>query len=142
MTKPYKPKPYTAETLRIIEAVQAVPAGRVSSYRDIAGATGLPQGARQVARILHALSRSQNLPWHRIIKANGRIALRPGQGQELQIQLLRSEGVAVTDEGAVAMDRYGNIPDVRKNRREAAKRLGETAYGSDAKHPPGAPKES
>ncbi|MDR1987090.1 MAG: MGMT family protein [Treponema sp.] len=107
MAKTYETKPYTAETFRIIKAIQAVPAGRVSSYRDIAGVAGLPHGARQVARILHTLSRSQNLPWHRIIKANGRIALRPGEGQELQIQLLRSEGVAVTDEGTVDMDRYG-----------------------------------
>lgn len=116
MAKPHETKPYTVETLRIIEAIQAVPVGRVSSYRDIAGAARLPQGARQVARILHALSRSQNLPWHRIIKANGRIALRPGEGQELQIHLLRSEGVAVTDEGTVDMDRYGHIPALSKKR--------------------------
>ncbi|MDR2394812.1 MAG: MGMT family protein [Treponema sp.] len=101
MAQTYETKPYTVETLRIIEAIQAVPAGRVSSYRDIAGAAGLPNGARQVARILHSLASSQNLPWHRIIKANGRIALPPGQGRELQIQLLRSEGVTVSDEGVV-----------------------------------------
>jgi methylated-DNA-protein-cysteine methyltransferase-like protein len=101
---------YTIETLRIIAAIQAVPVGMVSSYRDIAATAGLPQGARQVARVLHSLSQSQNLPWHRIIKADGRIALRPGEGRELQIALLRSEGVAVTDQGTVDMDRYGKKP--------------------------------
>ncbi|MDR1030503.1 MAG: MGMT family protein [Treponema sp.] len=107
MSKPNTTKTYTPETLRIIATIQAVPAGMVSSYRDIAAAAGLPQGARQVARILHTLSESQNLPWHRIIKADGRIALGPGQGRELQIQILRSEGVVVTDQGTVDMNKYG-----------------------------------
>ncbi|MDR2029345.1 MAG: MGMT family protein, partial [Treponema sp.] len=77
-------------TLRIIAAIKALPFGRVSSYRDIALAAGLPNGARQVVRVLHSLSRSQDLPWHRIIRADGRIALPPGNGRELQIALLRS----------------------------------------------------
>jgi methylated-DNA-protein-cysteine methyltransferase-like protein len=94
-------------TLRIIAAIRAVPAGRVSGYRDIACAAGLLNGARQVARILHSLSDTENLPWHRIIKADGRIALREGEGRELQISLLRSEGVRVSRAGVVDMERYG-----------------------------------
>jgi methylated-DNA-protein-cysteine methyltransferase-like protein len=92
----------TESTLRIIQALKAVPYGRVSSYRDIALAAELPNGARQVARILHSLSRSQNLPWHRIIRADGRIALPSGAGKEAQIALLRAEGVRVSKAGTVA----------------------------------------
>jgi methylated-DNA-protein-cysteine methyltransferase-like protein len=73
----------------------------VSSYRDIALAAGLPNGARQVARILHAMSHTQNLPWHRIIRADGRVALPAGGGREEQIALLRAEGVTVSDAGTV-----------------------------------------
>jgi methylated-DNA-protein-cysteine methyltransferase-like protein len=91
----------TESTLRILEALKAVPPGRVSSYRDIALAAGLPNGARQVVRILHAMSRAQSLPWHRIIRANGRIALPAGAGKEEQIALLRAEGVKVSVAGAV-----------------------------------------
>ncbi|QQO10006.1 MGMT family protein [Breznakiella homolactica] len=97
----------TETTFCIIQAIKAVPAGRVSSYRNIAWKAGLSNGARQVARILHSMSESQNLPWHRIIKADGRIALRPGEGREDQILLLRGEGVAVSDAGSVDMTRYG-----------------------------------
>jgi methylated-DNA-protein-cysteine methyltransferase-like protein len=90
------------ETTRlIIEAIRAIPFGEVSCYRDVALAAGLPNGARQTARILHSMSKSQNLPWHRVIKADGRIALPGGNGKEEQIALLRSEGVTVTDEGVV-----------------------------------------
>ena len=91
----------TESTLRIINAIKAVPSGRVSSYRDIGLIAGLPQGARQVARVLHSMTRAQNLPWHRIVRADGTIALPPGGGRELQIALLRSEGVEVPEEGRI-----------------------------------------
>jgi methylated-DNA-protein-cysteine methyltransferase-like protein len=93
-------------TRRIIEAIQAVPPGKVAAYRDIALAAGLPNGARQVVRVLHSMTEKQQLPWHRIIKADGSIALAPCQGQELQISLLRSEGVVVSAEGKVDMVKY------------------------------------
>jgi methylated-DNA-protein-cysteine methyltransferase-like protein len=99
-------KAFHESTLRILAAIRAVPAGRVSCYRDIARAAGLPNGARQVVRILHSLGEAENLPWHRIIKADGRVALREGNGRELQISLLRSEGVKVSRGGAVDMERY------------------------------------
>jgi methylated-DNA-protein-cysteine methyltransferase-like protein len=47
------------------------------------------------------MSRTQNLPWHRIIRANGRIALPSGGGKEEQIALLRAEGVKVSGAGVV-----------------------------------------
>jgi methylated-DNA-protein-cysteine methyltransferase-like protein len=98
----------TESTLRIIEAIRAVPPGKVSCYRDIARAAGLPNGARQVVRILHSMTEKHDLPWHRIIRADGTIALDSCQGGELQATLLRSEGVIVSKNGKVDMSRYGN----------------------------------
>ena len=97
----------TEATERIVKTILSIPAGRVSAYRDIALASGLPGGARQVARTLHSMSRSQGLPWHRVIRADGTIALENGQGRELQIALLRSEGVVVSEAGEVDLHRYG-----------------------------------
>ncbi|MCL1994042.1 MAG: MGMT family protein [Spirochaetes bacterium] len=87
------------ETRRIIEIIRRLPKGKVSCYRDIAAAAGLPNGARQVARLLHSMSEKHGLPWHRVVRADGSVALEAGQGKELQIELLRSEGVAVSDAG-------------------------------------------
>ena len=95
----------TESTLRIIEAVKAIPQGRVSSYGKIALAAGLPNGARQTVRVLHSLSEKYDLPWHRVIRSDGSIAL-DGEGRELQIQLLRSEGVEVSPDGHVDMYRF------------------------------------
>ena len=97
----------TETTLRIIEAIKAIPQGKVSSYRDVALAAGLPNGARQTVRVLHSLSEKFDLPWHRVIRSNGTIALGEGEGRELQMSLLRSEGVEVSSAGKVDMQRFG-----------------------------------
>jgi methylated-DNA-protein-cysteine methyltransferase-like protein len=100
-------------TKRIIRAIRMIPSGRVSTYGGIARAAGLPNGARQVVRTLHTMTRILDLPWYRIIKSNGRIALPEGDGFELQIALLRSEGVAVTDTGLVDLEEYGFLADFK-----------------------------
>jgi methylated-DNA-protein-cysteine methyltransferase-like protein len=93
-------------TRRIIELIKAVPAGRVTSYRDLAWAAGLPNGARQVVRVLHLFSQKENLPWHRVIRADGTIALPAGGGREEQIALLRAEGLTVSDIGRVGKNYF------------------------------------
>jgi methylated-DNA-protein-cysteine methyltransferase-like protein len=96
----------TELTRRIAAAIRAIPPGKVSGYQDIALAAGLPNGARQVAWTLHSLAESQKLPWHRVIKSCGRLALAEGDGRELQMSLLRAEGVEVSGRGEVDMARY------------------------------------
>jgi len=90
-----------------VEQILAVPKGRVCSYGGIALKAGLPNGARQVVRVLHSLSEKSGLPWHRIIRRDGSIALGEGEGRELQMALLRTEGVEVSSGGKVDMTRFG-----------------------------------
>ena len=97
----------TDSTCRIIEQILTIPKGKVSCYRDVAFKAGLPNGARQTVRVLHSLSQKHDLPWHRIIRADGRIGLKEGEGRELQISLLRDEGVEVSPAGRVDMERFG-----------------------------------
>jgi methylated-DNA-protein-cysteine methyltransferase-like protein len=97
----------TETTERIINAIRTVPKGKVSCYRDVAFSAGLPNGARQVARVLHSMSEKYDLPWHRIIKADGFIALESGNGRELQVRMLKAEGVKVSKEGHVDLGEYG-----------------------------------
>ena len=96
----------TDNTRKIIEQILAVPKGRVCSYRDIALKAGISNGARQTVRTLHAMSEKFNLPWYRIIRSDGTIGLE-GDGRELQIKLLRKEGVKISKEGRVDMELFG-----------------------------------
>jgi methylated-DNA-protein-cysteine methyltransferase-like protein len=53
------------------------------------------------------MSEKHGLPWHRVIRADGSIALKSGGGRELQTALLRVEGVEVSESGRVDMAKYG-----------------------------------
>ena len=95
----------TENTERIIKELLAVPKGKVSSYGAIAQKAAVPNGARQVVRVLHSMTLKYNLPWYRILRADGCIALQ-GDGKCEQIELLRSEGVEVSDDGKVNLKKY------------------------------------
>jgi len=96
----------TESTRRIIETILAIPKGKVTCYREVAARAGLCNGARQVVRVLHSMSEKYSLPWYRILKADGTIALESGAGAELQAELLRKEGVKVSDKGAVDLEKF------------------------------------
>lgn len=79
----------------ILAAIRAVPRGQVAGYGVIARRAGLPGRARLVARIL-AANEDRGLPWHRILRSDGRIAFPPGSPGHLeQARRLQAEGVAV-----------------------------------------------
>lgn len=89
---------------RILRAIRDVPRGSVAGYGHIARRAGLPGRARLVARLL-AHNGDEALPWHRILRSDGRIAFPPGsRGYREQVRRLRAEGVAVAN-GRVRMPR-------------------------------------
>ncbi len=96
----------TPLTLRLIEVIRAIPKGKVAAYGQLAALAGSPRGARQVARLLHALSEKEKLPWHRVIDRNGRISLALDGGGARQAALLRKEKVEVSPAGTIRMDRF------------------------------------
>lgn len=90
-----RPAPTVSPEHRILAAVRAVSCGQVASYGAIARRAGLPGRARLVARIL-GQNDDPALPWHRILRADGRIAFPPdAPGFAEQARRLVAEGVAV-----------------------------------------------
>ncbi len=80
---------------RILAAIRALPHGSVTGYGEIARRAGLPRRARLVARVL-AQNEDPDLPWHRVLRSDGRIAFPPdSRGYREQTQRLRAEGVHV-----------------------------------------------
>lgn len=94
-------------TQAIIQAILQVPPGKVASYARIASEAGIPRGARQVARVLHSCSDRHDLPWWRIVRSSGEIALTPEAGGSLQKELLLGEGVLFRSTWVVALDSCG-----------------------------------
>ena len=92
---------------RIYAAIAAIPPGHVASYGAIAIRAGLPGRARLVGRLLGETPNGMQLPWFRVLRASGQIALPAGSSGFLeQCQRLRAEGVEVHN-GRVPLSQFG-----------------------------------
>lgn len=122
-------------TKRILDAIRAIPKGQVAGYGEVARRAGLPGRARLVARLL-SQNEDRKLPWHRVLRSDGRIAFPDGsEGWREQSVRLRSEGVvvengrvrgqraAVTAEEALDAEVWGAppVPPPARRRKPAAK---------------------
>ena len=95
------------EHAAIRRAIAAIPHGCVASYGEIAARAGLPRRARLVGRVLRDAGDAAQLPWHRVLRADGRIAFPAGsRGYREQRARLLDEGVRVVS-GRVDLNRFG-----------------------------------
>jgi methylated-DNA-protein-cysteine methyltransferase-like protein len=79
------------------DVVAMIPAGKVSTYGEVARMAGFPGRARQVGYALRLMPPNMNLPWHRVVGAGGRIVFPTSSSLfREQARRLRSEGVKVT----------------------------------------------
>lgn len=111
MTKPAK-IPIDAGNSQICRAIAAIPLGRVASYGEIAARAGLPRRARLVGRVLREADDAMDLPWHRVLRADGCLAFAAGSAAFIeQRKRLAAEGVIVTGR-RVDLRRFGWQRDV------------------------------
>lgn len=98
--------------MAVYAAVRHIPAGAVAGYGHVAAALGSPRAARQVGYALAALPPETDVPWWRVIRSDGSIALQgdPNRGP-LQAAMLRQEGVHIHDH-RVDMARFRWRPDL------------------------------
>lgn len=91
----------------VYEVVLRVPPGRVTTYGDVAAVLGNRRLARQVGWALSRLSpeRAREVPWQRVINAQGRISHRGEVARaEEQYRLLEEEGVRFDEHGRCDLD--------------------------------------
>lgn len=91
---------------RVIQIVQQIPYGKVTTYGTVATLVGLPRGALLVGGILHY--QGDKIAWHRVVNRHGFISTKcPDHPQQLQKALLEQEGVVVSDNFVVDLIKYG-----------------------------------
>ncbi len=95
-------KPFTN---KVIQIIQQIPEGKVMTYGQIARAAGSPRAARQVVRVLHSMSSKYSLPWHRVVNAQGQLAIKDEASAEIQAMALEAEGIAVINK-QISLDHY------------------------------------
>lgn len=104
---------------RVYEIVCAIPPGRVITYGKIAVLIPPPAGvdsagysrvrARWVGYAMAACP--DNVPWQRVINAQGRISKQSGFGSQIQRGLLEAEGVVFDDKERVDLNVFGWEPE-------------------------------
>lgn len=85
---------------RVYELMSVLPNDKVTTYGDIAALAGSPRAARVVGGVAH--SGPTDLPWHRLVNAQGGLAVGFPGGQAVQRQLLEHDGFTVDEEWRVA----------------------------------------
>lgn len=85
-------------TDRVYDLCRRVPAGKVTTYADLAAAAGSPGAARAVGNAMRNNPDVPRTPCHRVVASDGRLHGYLG-GLEKKAALLRKEGVDVTGAG-------------------------------------------
>jgi methylated-DNA-protein-cysteine methyltransferase-like protein len=106
-------KPYSPFYERVYAIVRQIPKGQVTSYGRIAEMLGASGAARQVGYAMSALKNRAddpgyaNVPWQRVVNHEGRITIKGSEhGRLYQAELLREEGVEVSQELKIDLDQY------------------------------------
>ena len=113
MPAPDEPPWYDVPTMaisryeRFYAVVRRIPPGRVATYGQVALVAGLPRHARHVGFALRALDEPSDVPWHRVLGANGAVSRRAVPGfDDLQRHLLEDEGIVFSPSGRIDLERY------------------------------------
>lgn len=90
-----------------MQLIRQIPQGKVATYGQIAKLAGKPQGSRGVAWILHSSSTVHQLPWHRVLNAQGRISFEVGSHNfRQQKKRLEKEGVEISADGRLSLPKF------------------------------------
>ena len=108
-----KPMQRSEKYQRFYEVVARIPPGKVATYGQIATLAGFPGQARQVGYALNATPDDLEIPWQRVINAQGKISPRANPiAAEIQRQMLEAEGVQLDARGQVSLSVYRWQPEI------------------------------
>jgi methylated-DNA-protein-cysteine methyltransferase-like protein len=97
---------------RVYTLMRRIPRGKVATYGQIALLAGYPRQARRVGQALGAPSLPADVPWQRVINAQGRVSTRAprperalGAREAEQERRLKAEGVRFV-KGKTDLERF------------------------------------
>jgi methylated-DNA-protein-cysteine methyltransferase-like protein len=89
------------------QVVGGIPRGHVLTYGEVARLAGMSRWARRVSRAMRRAPKSLQLPWHRVVNAQGRISFpEDSEGYRRQKARLEEEGVEF-DGNRIDLQRFG-----------------------------------
>ncbi len=102
-----KKKPDRSWAKQVWKVVSDIPAGHVLTYGEVARLSGMSRAARRVSQAMSWAPTSMQVPWHRVINAQGKISIpADSPWHDKQKSLLQEEGVVFLN-GKVDLKKYG-----------------------------------
>ena len=80
----------------VYDLLRKIPAGKVSTYGDLAKALGNPSASREIGRILGENPNPIEVPCHRVVMSDGKVG-GYAYGTARKRELLEKEGVSFTN---------------------------------------------
>ena len=117
---------------RVWSYVRDVPLGTVVTYGQVAEILGSPEAAQAVGNAMRALPDETDVPWHRVVTAQGRLAAN--EPQEHRRRLRKKGSASVRDDSVDLEERSGasescrrdaSLPASRMSRHPARRRAGD-----------------
>ena len=104
---------------RVLCVVTRIPRGQLATYGQIADLIGAWGCARQVGWALRRLKLPSEVPWHRVVNAQGRISMSLSrEGSDwIQRELLMAEGIPVDEQGRLPLRQLLWRPDANSGGR-------------------------
>lgn len=105
------------ETFRqkVLALVAQIPPGRVMTYGQLALLAGNPGAARQAGYVMNSLAGGSELPWQRVINAQGRVSTHKVGFGDMQERLLMAEGIEFDATGRCDLTRVQWWPEEEKD---------------------------
>lgn len=92
---------------KVYKTVRRIPKGKVATYGQIAAMCGSPRAARIVGGALHRNPEPIVTPCHRVVNRFGGLAPEFAfGGKQVQKELLEQEGIEVSEDFIVALEKY------------------------------------
>lgn len=93
---------------KVYAYIKMIPEGKVATYGQIADHLGNKNLARVVGNILHNNPDPENIPCHRVVNSQGRLAENYAFGGSLaQRKRLENEGIVFERNGTIDLNKYG-----------------------------------
>jgi methylated-DNA-protein-cysteine methyltransferase related protein len=98
---------------KIYQVVRAIPSGQVATYGQVAELAGLYGKPRLVGYALYRVELESDIPWQRVVNAQGKISYAEARqgGDYLQKNLLEQEGITFRDNGSIDLKVYRWVVD-------------------------------
>jgi O-6-methylguanine DNA methyltransferase len=86
----------TIKSSDVYDLLLKIPAGKVSTYGDLAKALGNPLASKEIGRILSKNPNLIEVPCHRVVMSDGKVGGYV-HGSDRKIELLEKEGISFTN---------------------------------------------